>query len=123
MAEDTRQLNTEHWQHKRGTVGEIATDIEDIEQCFNTICNIVKGSVTHNPELGVDMMDYMDKPLNIVAPKLKTMYMAELNYQEPRAKVENVSFNADENGFLTIKISYKYEQTMRYKEVQTQWQI
>ena len=116
-----KTIETEHWQHKRGTIGGIATKIEDIEQCLETICTNAKGSVIHNPNIGLPILDYLDMPLNIVAPQLRQIIKTELNYQEPRITVENVNLEPDYEGILLIKISYIYESVLREKEVKTQW--
>lgn len=118
---NTKTLDTEHWQHKRGTIGGVVTDFEDIEQCLETICTTAKGTVIHNPNLGLPIMDFLDKPLNIVAPQLRQMFKEELEYQEPRVGIKSVALKANEDGLLIIKISYVYENILRTKEVITQW--
>lgn len=114
-------INTEHWQHKRGTIGDVVTDTEDIEQCLETICTTAKGTVVHNPNIGLPIMEYLDKPLNIIAPQLKLMIKEELQYQEPRIKIDTVTLQANEDGLLNIKINHIYENVLRTKEINTQW--
>lgn len=85
-----KTLETTNWQHKRGTIGGIVTDLDDIEQCYETICNVKKGSVVHNPNLGWDILKYIDKPISQVRNPIRKELMDELNYQEPRATVTDI---------------------------------
>lgn len=119
---NTKTLNTQNWQHARGTIGGVVTEAEDVEQCIETICSCEKGSVIHNPELGLPLMEILDKPLTEVIPVLRQMVKTELEYQEPRITIDSMAFEANEYGFLVIKTAYIFENILRTKEVQTQWQ-
>lgn len=123
IIKNVKTLGTNNWQHKRDTIGEIVTELEDIEQCIDTICKTQKGKVVHNPNLGVPLMDFMDKPLNIVAKKIKRMFISELSYQEPRVTFNNVGLLAKPDGILNIKTGYIYEQIQHFKEVDIIWGI
>ena len=120
---NTKTLNTQNWQHARDTIGGVVTEIEDIEQCIETICTCEKGKVIHNPELGLAMNEFIDKPVNVSLPAIRRMIKSELQIQEPRIKIDTVTINADDNGFMTIKTTYVFENILRTKEVQTQWQM
>lgn len=119
---NTKTLDTTNWQHAHGTYGGVVTDLEDVEQCIATICGCEKGTVIYNPNLGLSLKNYMDKPVISVIPELRQVIKMELEYQEPRITVDSVAFKADENGFLIIKIAYIFEKVLRTKEVKTQWQ-
>lgn len=117
MIKDYRQLETKNWQHKVGTFGEIAAEIEDINQCIDTICATSKGSVVHSPNLGHSIMPYMDKPINISAPKIKHYLLKDLKIQEPRADFKSVDLKTDADGGLTAVIRYEYQQNAHSREV------
>lgn len=107
--QDIRQVTTKNWQHKLGSIGEIVTEIEDIEQCFDTIFKTRKGSVVLNPNLGWDMLKYLAKPLNNkLTAKMRVELMRELNLQEPRANVKNILFDTTNfaEGHLSVTIQY-----------------
>ena len=108
IEKDVRQLKTEYWQHKAGTIGEIVTEAEDIGQCLETIATTEKGTVPHNPNLGTSLMQFQDKPLNTVAPKMKLILMKDYAVQEPRAQVNSMEFYYEDakNGHVSVKISY-----------------
>lgn len=122
MTVNTKTLDTTNWQHARGTFGGVVTEVEDVEQCIGTICGCEKGTVVYNPNLGLPLKQFMDRPVNEVIPQMRQIIKIELESQEPRITVDSVSFRADENGFLITKITYIFENTVRTKEVKTQWQ-
>lgn len=105
------KIPTKNWQHKLGTVGEVVTELEDIEQCYEVIFKTRKGSVVLNPNLGWNFLDYLDIPLNLVEHKMRTSLLKELNYQEPRAKAVNAIFNYKnaQSGKLSVKVTYQYQ--------------
>lgn len=122
MISDYRTLETENWQHKLGTDA-IAADIEDINQCIDTICTTQKGSIPYNPEFGLPLMDFMDKPINLVASKIAVQTLETLKLQEPRATYQDCKVKEiDENGCLRLLISYTYNQTSMIREVPIPWQ-
>lgn len=106
------ELNTKHWQHKLGTIGEVVTDADDVAQCYEIIFKTQKGTVVFNPNLGWDVMEYLGKPLNLVESKMKPTLLKALNQQEPRAKALSAVFSygtAEDfaNGHLTVEIEYE----------------
>lgn len=40
------EINTTNWQKKRNACGEVVTDLDDIEQCYDTIFNVSKGDIS-----------------------------------------------------------------------------
>lgn len=108
ITKDVRQLNSHSFQHKAGTIGEIVTEDEDIGQCLETIATTEKGTVPHNPNLGTSLMQFQDKPINTVAPKIRVILMKEFKVQEPRCTVNSIDFDYREakDGHLSIKIAY-----------------
>lgn len=108
ITKDVRQLNSASFQHKAGTIGEILTKAEDVGQCLETIATTEKGTVPHNPNLGASLMQFQDKPINIVAPKMKVILIKDFTVQEPRAQVNLIEFDYTDskNGHIKAKISY-----------------
>lgn len=51
------EVTTNNWQRKANTIGEIVTENEDIEQCFNTILNTVKGECPLQPNIGSNLLE------------------------------------------------------------------
>lgn len=111
MPENIYKLNTKHWQHKLNTIGELATDADDILQCYEVIFKTPKGSVVFNPNLGWDVIEYLGKPLNLVENKMRPALMQAFIIQEPRALPQDVKFSyssADDfaSGHLTVEVTF-----------------
>lgn len=117
--ENIYKLNTTNWSHKLGTIGGIVKDIDDIKQCYAVIFSTQKGSVLLNPNLGWNIRKYFGQPLNIVGKQMKTEVLKELNYQEQRAKVQDVFLFYDEadKGKLKAQIKFQYIDTTETTEV------
>lgn len=108
--ENIYKLNTKHWQHKAGSIGELAIDADDILQCYEVIFKTPKGSVVLNPNLGWDVIEYLGKPLNLVESKMRPALMQAFIIQEPRALPQDVKFSygsSDDfaNGRLTVEVT------------------
>lgn len=110
------KLNTKNWQHKLGTIGDIATDADDVLQCYEVIFRTPIGSCVLNPNLGWNVLEYLGKPLNLVESKMRPALMRALTQQEPRASVDLISFSYESaedfaNGHLTVEITYTIKLT------------
>ncbi len=116
MTKNIYKLNTKHWQHKLNTIGELATDADDILQCYEVIFRTPIGSCVLNPNLGWNSLEYLGKPLNLVESKMRPALMRALTQQEPRASVDLINFSygsAEDfaNGHLTVEITYTIKLT------------
>lgn len=122
IIKDVRKLNTEYWQHQKGTIGGILTEADDIGQCLETIATTQKGTVPHNPLFGFDLMEFQDMPLNQIEAKLKTALLGDLSIQEPRAEITDIVFNYDNGADGHLKCNIKYNikngNTNQEKEIQ-----
>lgn len=112
MTKNIYKLNTKNWQHKLNTIGDIATDEDDILQCYEVIFKTPIGSCVLNPNLGWNSLEYLGKPLNLVESKMRPALMRAFLIQEPRAIPQDVKFSygsADDfaSGHLTVEITLK----------------
>ena len=95
-------LKTKHWQRKLNTVGEIVTDIEDIEQSIDTIFYTQKGSVPFLLNLGTDIIDAIGQS----PEKAK-----QIPLQEPRAEIVEITTDYDDNGKFEVGVKFKSKLT------------
>lgn len=100
-------LTTRNYQHKRNTIGEIVTDLDDIEQCYETILALSKGEIPLAPNLGTDILNAVGESPDDAIKIIKTIVLKELPLQEPRGEVISVSHTYDTNGKLKIKIHFR----------------
>jgi len=108
---DITKLQTKNWQHKRGTIGGIASNIDDIRQCINTICSIDKGEVPFMPELGADIFGAIGENSDDAIDIIKSVLLKEIPKQEPRCEITDITGSKDENGGVKLTIYFKEKMT------------
>lgn len=118
MTIDVRTIESIYWQRKRGSFGEIVKEIDDINQCIGTILMTRKGSVPHNPELGSEIWEEIDQPINIAKPNIVRKAYEALEYQEPRIDLLDVyCYEIEANIFVRVDWGFKDSQEIISKEV------
>ena len=105
--QDITKLKTKNWQHKRGTMGEVVTDIYDIEQCIQTIAMTEKGEVPFAPEFGCPNIKAIGENPQDSIEYLTVVYLKELPRQEPRCEIIDITGNFDDNGRVKMTIYFK----------------
>ena len=112
MSKDITNINSKNWQHKRGSIGEIVVENDDIKQCIKSILETAKGEVPLNPEAGTEIINAVDEnPDDAVEIAIKTVYK-EIPKQEPRCEVLYVESEKDiDTGVIKIIIYFKNKKT------------
>lgn len=113
------EITTQNWQKKRGTIGGIVTDLDDIEQCFDNIFNISKGEIPLQPNIGTNIIEAIGQKTDNALQIAKTLILKEFETQEPRAEVLSVKTSYDDNGKIEIFVTFqskltKEERSKRY---------
>ena len=108
---DITKLNTKNWQKRRNTIGGIASNIDDIRQCINTICSLDKGEVPFMPELGADIFEAIGENSDDAINIIKSVLIKEIPKQEPRCEITDITGLYDENGRIKITIYFKEKMT------------
>ena len=111
MITNTTQLHTKNWQHKRNTIGEIATDINDIKQCIDTICSTDKGSIPFMPEFGTEAMQALGENSDDAIDMISALWKTEIPKQEPRCEVTEITGVKEDNGRIKMKIYFREKST------------
>ena len=104
--DDITTLNTNYWQHASGTYGGVVCDLEDVWQCYETIMGLDKGDVPYQPNLGANLIKAADEPLFEAEKRVRALLLTELPKQEPRGKVKNISTEYDDDGKLTVTVTF-----------------
>lgn len=107
MAVDITTLNTNNWQHKAGTFGDIVTDLEDIGQCYETIIGLTKGDVPYQPNLGANIIQAIGENPVDADRIIRALLMTELPKQEPRGKIKKLETGYNAKGQLFVRITYR----------------
>ena len=105
------EITTQNWQKKRGTVGEIVTDLDDIEQCYDNIFNISKGEVPLQPNIGSNILEAIGQKTDNALQIAKTLILKEFTTQEPRGEVVSISTSYNETGKIEIFVIFQSKLT------------
>lgn len=103
----TTDIKTKNFQHKRNSVGEVVTDLDDIQQCYENILALTKGEVPLSPNLGTDILNAVGESPDNAMQIIKTIVLKELPQQEPRGEILSVSHSYNTNGRLKVKIHFR----------------
>ena len=106
MTADFTKINTNNWQHKAGTIGGIATDLEDVGQCYETIIGLTKGDVPYQPNLGANIIQAIGENPTDADRIVRALLLTELSKQEPRGRIKNLETYYTPNGRFFVKITY-----------------
>jgi phage baseplate assembly protein W len=102
---------TKNWQKKRGTIGEIVTDLDDIEQCYDNIFNTVKGSIPFQPNIGTNIIEAIGEKNNNAIQIVETIIKEEFTIQEPRAEVISITSKTETTGELYFFVTFQSKLT------------
>lgn len=101
---DLRTLDATYWQPQVGVLGGILTDLDDIHQCILTILSTPRGSDPHRPDFAVNLLDWVDKPINAVRPQLVQAVVEAISKWERRASIQRVTVESTEGADLAINV-------------------
>ncbi len=85
-----------------------ADEVKEVLQNVRTIITTVKHSVPMDREFGIEGT-VIDLPLEVAKARMTNEIFRAIKIYEPRATVESVAFDGDENGRLvpTVEVSIK----------------
>jgi phage baseplate assembly protein W len=86
-------VTTSDWQMSVRGLGEIAQNSADINQCLNTILSTQKGSDPCRYDFGIDILKFIDQPVNIVAPILVQQIISQVSLYETRIDLSTVNYS------------------------------
>ena len=105
--QDITLIQTPYWQHKRGSIGDVVTDLDDIEQCYDNIFNIIKGEIPYQPNIGSNIIEAIGQKPKDALQIAQTLILKEFSTQEPRAEVVSISSNYNEDGKIVIYVKFQ----------------
>lgn len=96
--QDLLALTSSYWQPKVGVLGDVVTELEDIHQCILTILSTPRGSDPHRPDFAVNLLDWVDKPINSVRAVMVQEVLRAIARWEARAVVKRVTVDIGMDG-------------------------
>jgi phage baseplate assembly protein W len=93
---ELKDLTSVDWSFGLEEFGDIVQGDNDIAQCIFIIVTTQKGTDPLRPTFGVDLLSYIDKPVNIAAANLTRELADQINEWEPRVTVKKVSYKIEQ---------------------------
>lgn len=106
MATDARTIQATWWQPKAAALGDVVTDLDDINQCILTILTTPPGSDPHRPDFAMDLLSYLDRPLNEARPAIVRDAIRAIRLWEQRATVLSVGVAAGDVGQIVVTVTW-----------------
>lgn len=94
------------WSYSLSEFGKVVEGADDLSQCVFIILTTQKGSDPLRPDFGVDLLSYIDAPINIAAANLTQELARQTNKWEPRVTVTRVSYKI-EGSQITYKVDWQ----------------
>jgi phage baseplate assembly protein W len=89
-------------------LGELVTDIQDVDQCIRIILTTPKGSDPHRPLFGSNLHLYIDYPVNSARPHIVREAVNALREWEPRIEVVKVTVSLVDVAALACVVEWKF---------------
>lgn len=89
-------------------LGELVTDIQDVDQCIRIILTAPKGSDPHRPLFGSNLHLYLDYPVNSARPNIVREAVNALREWEPRIEVVKVTVSLVDVAALACVVEWKF---------------
>lgn len=100
------EIISKDWSFSLAEYGEIMQGDDDLSQCVYIIVTTIKGSDPLRPDFGVDLLSYIDAPMNVAAANLTSELAQQVNKWEPRVTVTRVTYKI-EGSQITYKIDWQ----------------
>jgi phage baseplate assembly protein W len=90
-----QDVTTQNWQLSAAAPGQIVQGVLDIIQCVDVILTTQRGSDPFRPDFGVDIMSFIDEPINTAVPILVREITAQITRWEPRVRLTSVKHKVE----------------------------
>ena len=116
--QDKAAIPYQHWSLRVGRMdpatrevgpfwGEIASAVDDLHQSIANLILTPLGSVVTEPEMGCDLMPYIDRPMDVAIPNITRAIWDAITMWEPRIVLQDVQVAETAYSHLTAKIFWR----------------
>ncbi|MFH7241805.1 MAG: GPW/gp25 family protein [Spirulina sp.] len=102
------------------SVGAVVTDLADVAQCIQIILTTPKGTDPYRPDFALEILDYLDWPIQKATPFVVREAMRAVLTWEPRVEVTKVGVRYDGAplGQAYISVEWRLKDPPRSTQVQ-----
>ncbi|MCH2165963.1 MAG: GPW/gp25 family protein [Marinovum sp.] len=121
--QDKDTIPYQHWSLKVGRAdprsrevppfwGEIAAAVDDLHQAISNLLMTPKGSVPTEPELGCDILPYIDRSAEEAVPGITQAIWDAITIWEPRVLLQDVDVSEVEFAHFAARIFWRPTQAV-----------
>lgn len=107
---DVTDIGTTDWQMSVTGFGEVAQGSDDVNQCLNVILATQKGSDPLRFDFGIDLLRFIDQPVNTMAPALVQQIITQIAAYETRINLSTVNYSTPLDGGVLFTLTWSYKQ-------------
>lgn len=100
------EIRSQDWQLSTQAQGGIVQGLDDIKQCIDIILSTAQGTDPFRPDFGIDLMAYLDLPVNVAAPNLIREITEQIELWETRVTITAISYQVQGS---TLEFSVSWE--------------
>ena len=78
-------------------------------QSIEIILETERGSQPLEPNLGINLKNYVGQPINSAAPNLIKEIRTQIAKYEPRVTIESIEYETNEDGRLSVSVYWSYK--------------
>lgn len=110
------------WTISAYTPGEVAQGLAAFQQRLETLLWTRKGDAVLRPDLGIDLMSYVDRPIAQALPTLRSEIVRQCELYLPEIEIEKIT--AETNGAqVTISVYWIPENSTRVETTEVSYFI
>ena len=89
-------------------IGQIVQGFNHVGQCINLVMNTQKGSDPLRPDFGVDLLAYIDGPVNSAIPALINEIRDQIGRYEKRATILSITSTLQGDANPVISVDWEF---------------
>lgn len=106
---DRAAIAVTDWSRRVDGYGQVATNLDDIDQAMRIVLATPKGTVPHRPRFGCDAWRYLDYPVSVALAHIVREATEALHEWEPRAEVAGIDTSVD---YATVTLAISWQVTL-----------
>ena len=88
-------ITNANWSISQIEQNEVVQGLADLEQCVGIILGTQQGSVRLNPDFGLDILAYIDRPTSEIIGNLPREMKRQIETYEPRVTIQKITPSVD----------------------------
>jgi uncharacterized protein len=105
---NTQNIISPNWTLSISEAYELVQGVDAVQQSIQIILETQKGSQPLMPDFGINLANFVGKPMTSAAAELISDIRFQIEKYEKRAKITSITQQAQANGQFTINLFWTY---------------